>query len=989
MKLENLKIETLLKTGFAILLLFVILIGFISYQQSSEIHQQTEDMYNHPLEVGRSIGELTATVQAIRVDIKNLFMTSEKGEIEADLYNLELLDVNAFKQIEVIRERYLGPASDVDSLEYEYLKWKSIRSEIIRLHRAGEIQEGANRTKTSGVAGKQAAVVLKSLDKISAFASNKSDELYANSSELANTLTKQLFIAIIVILFISLLTSWLLLRAIRKPINELIETTQRFHKGDFTARSSNTSRSEFGELANSFNSLADDIQRNLTLSENIENISGIMLSEDDANLFFQKTLHAISLHTNSQIAAVYLLSEDQRTYEHFESIGLSGNARQSFTAEHFEGEFGAVLSSHKLHHIKNLTEDTRFAFHTVSGKFIPREILTIPITTNKGIIAIISLASIESYSKQSFLLINKILNILSTRIEGLLAYGKIKEFSAKLETQNTELEASQRELSAQAAELTEQNTELELQKKQLSQASQMKTAFFSNMSHELRTPLNSVISLSGVLYKRLANKIPEDEYSYLEVINRNGKNLLNLINDVLDIARIEAGHEDIEACEFNCTHLIDEIVNSLSLEAKQKKIKLIHTKSDSGIFITSDQKKCRHILQNLISNAVKFTEEGEVKVSAKQIDNHLVISVIDSGIGISEDQIPNIFDEFKQADSSTSRKYGGTGLGLAIAKKYTHMLGGNISVNSELKKGSEFTLVLPLQLTSESRQPEEEYPGNLTYRTQSLQSRTAEESEKTILLVDDNESALIQVKDILEERGYHVLLAHDGNEAFAIIEHTIPDAMILDLMMPDIDGFQVLKSIRDKEQTSQLPVLILTAKHITKEELKFLKSNNVQQLIQKGDVNAYEMLGAVDSILSPKTLEPNSPKLEPQTSEGKPVVLIVEDNPDNMLSAKILLSDSFAVLEAVNGIEGVEKAKKFKPNLILMDIALPQMDGIEAFKTIRNDPQLQHVKVIALTASAMTQDREIILAHGFDAFIAKPIDEQTLFNTISATLYGK
>ncbi|MCF8295336.1 MAG: MCP four helix bundle domain-containing protein, partial [Bacteroidales bacterium] len=633
MKLENLKIETLLKTGFAILLLFVILIGFISYQQSDRIHQQTEDMYNHPLEVGRSIGELTATVQAIRVDMKNLFMTSEKGEIEADLYNLELLDVNAFKQIEVIRERYLGLASDVDSLEYEYLKWKSIRSESIRLHRAGEIQEGANRTKTSGIAGKQAEVVLKSLDKISAFASNKSDELYANSTELANTLTKQLFIAILVILIMSLLISWLLLRAIRKPINELIETTQRFHKGDFTARSSNTSRSEFGELANSFNSLADDIQRNLNLSENIENISGIMLSEDDANLFFQKTLHAISQHTNSQIAAVYLLSEDQKTYEHFESIGLGENARQSFTAEHFEGEFGAVLSSHKLHHIKNLAEDTRFAFHTVSGKFIPREILTIPITTNKGIIAIISLASIESYSKQSFLLITKILNILSTRIEGLLAYGKIKEFSAKLETQNMELGASQRELSAQAAELTEQNTELELQKKQLSQASQMKTAFFSNMSHELRTPLNSVISLSGVLYKRLANKIPEDEYSYLEVINRNGKNLLNLINDVLDIARIEAGHEDIEACEFNCTHLIDEIVSSLSLEAKQKKIKLIHTKSDSSILITSDEKKCHHILQNLISNAVKFTEEGEVKVSAKQIDNHIVISVIDSGIG--------------------------------------------------------------------------------------------------------------------------------------------------------------------------------------------------------------------------------------------------------------------------------------------------------------------------------------------------------------------
>lgn len=386
------------------------------------------------------------------------------------------MDANAFKQIEVFRELYLGPVSDVDSLEYEYIKWKSIRAEIIRLHNSGEIQEGASRTKTTGIGGQQAEVVLRSLKNLSNFATGKGDELYANSRELNNALNKQLFILVVIIVSISLLISWFLLRAMRKPIAELIGATQRFRKGDLAARSSNTSNNEFGELSDSFNALADDIQANLSLSENIANISGIMLSEDD--------------------------------------------------------------------------------------------------------------------------------------------------------------------------ELTEQNTELELQKKQLSQASQMKTAFFSNMSHELRTPLNSVIALSGVLYKRLANKIPEDEYSYIEIIQRNGKILLNLINDVLDIARIEAGREDLEIIKFNSAGLIDELVNSLSLEVNQKKIKLIHKKTDPGISITSDEKKCRHILQNLIGNAVKFTEKGKVEVSAKQIDNNLMITVTDTGIGISEDQLANIFDAF-------------------------------------------------------------------------------------------------------------------------------------------------------------------------------------------------------------------------------------------------------------------------------------------------------------------------------------------------------
>ena len=149
------------------------------------------------------------------------------------------------------------------------------------------------------------------------------------------------------------------------------------------------------------------------------------------------------------------------------------------------------------------------------------------------------------------------------------------------------------------------------------------------------------------------------------------------------------------------------------------------------------------------------------------------------------------------------------------------------------------------------------------------------------------------------------------------------------------------------------------------------------------------MLGAVANMLFPETLESEISKPEPQTTKEKPVVLIVEDNPDNMLSVKAVLSDAYTTLEAINGIEGVEKAKKFKPNLILMDIALPQMDGIEAFKIIRNNPGLQHIKVIALTASAMVQDKEVLLAHGFDAFIAKPIDEQQFFDTINSTLYGK
>jgi CheY-like chemotaxis protein len=509
------------------------------------------------------------------------------------------------------------------------------------------------------------------------------------------------------------------------------------------------------------------------------------------------------------------------------------------------------------------------------------------------------------------------------------------------------------------------------------------------MSHELRTPLNSVIALSGVLYRRLAGQIPEEEYSYLEVIERNGKHLLSLINDILDISRIEAGCEEVEITKFNANSLVAEIAGMIHQLAAQKKIELLHADHETVFTVTSDADKCRHILQNLIANAVKFTEEGKVELTVRQSGKNIEIKVTDTGIGIDETHLPHIFDEFRQADGSTSRKYGGTGLGLAIAKKYANLLGGAISVKSTLAKGSTFTLILPVLYAAENRVIKAETTADSRQTIKQAPRRHASDSSaKTILLVEDSEPAIIQLTDILEESGYQILAARDGGEALGIIAQTIPDAMVLDLMMPGIDGFEVLKTIREAERTAHIPVLILTAKHITKEELGFLKRNNIHQLIQKGDVHRGELQNAVAEMVFPETDERVSPLRELQIIEGKPLVLIVEDNPDNMITVKALLDGNYTVIEAADGKNGVEMARRHKPNLILMDIALPGMNGIEAFKAIRSDTRLQHIPVIALTASAMVSDRETILAHGFNAYIAKPINERLLFKSINEELYG-
>ena len=560
-------------------------------------------------------------------------------------------------------------------------------------------------------------------------------------------------------------------------------------------------------------------------------------------------------------------------------------------------------------------------------------------------------------------------------------------FTQQLEYQNNELEAQKRVLSTQTNELKEQNVELEMQKKQLDEASRMKTSFLSNMSHELRTPLNSVIALSGVLNRRLAGKVPDEEYSYLDVIERNGRQLLMLINDILDLSRIESGHEEIEIRKFNVSDLIQEVVRMIEPQAQQKSIYLRYHPDGQLPELNCDYGKCQHILQNLVANAVKFTEKGGVDITAEAKADTIHIRVADTGIGIGQEHLPHIFDEFRQADGSNSRKYGGTGLGLAIAKKYADMLGGSVAVESTPDKGSGFTLILPLQCVLGDAYNNKDYY-KTTIQPGGLIPQLADTKDKTILLVEDAEAVIIQMKDMLSAQGYKIMVARNGNEALEQISHTIPDAMILDLMMPGVDGFEVLKRIREGEKTDHLPVIILTAKYVTKEELAFLKNNGILQLIQKGDINKDQLLAAVSGMMFPVTKVQKAPVVkQPRASlSGIPVVMVVEDNPDNMLTIKALLDGKCNVVEAEDGLSVVDLAMVHQPHLILMDIALPNMNGIEVLAELRAVKSLEHIPVIAVSASAMKGDKEDFLAYGFDNYISKPIDNVLFEKTIKEYL---
>ena len=991
MNMKNLSLSRQILVWFSALILVVVVYVGITLGSMEKLWDSTVGLYEHPLTTRRAVGEIEKDVLLIHRYMMQLVSETDQ-ETEIIIQQIDALEADANLQVDVLYSSYLGPKSDIDDIQTGLVKWRSIRAETIRLLRNGDLDAARARVRGTGVGGSQAAEVVKSVEEIVHFAKNKAEEFYNEASLQRNQIRYQTLLigAIAVLLLLGI--GYFLRSGIVPPIRTLTHAAEEMRFGKYQTRVHYESTNEVGVLAKAFNTMSETIAGEIEHRDKAVQVSSAMFHTNSLRLFCQDLLKNLILLTDSQMGAVYFLNEEKGLFEPYESIGAKPESLLAFSSAGKAGEFGLALETRSIQHIANIPPETQVIYSTVSGDYNAKEIFTIPIANDSGVYSMISLASIKSYSPASKRLLETLVNEMTARMSSIRASQQILEFSERLQSINSELEQQAKELELQTHELTEQNIELEIQKKQLDEASKLKTNFLSNMSHELRTPLNSVIALSGVLGRKLNGKIPPIEYSYLEIIERNGKNLLDLINDILDISRIEAGREEIEVVKFNANNVVNEVLTMIKAQAEQKNIEVWNHIEDTDLMMTSDPEKLRHILQNLIGNAVKFTGKGHVEVTARNLETNLEIIVTDTGIGIAEEHIPFIFDEFRQADGSTSRKYGGTGLGLAISKKYAHLLGGIITVKSTPDQGSEFTLSLPKVLTVANKDAENEYDAKpLVNRMTSHNSSnsSSQMAEKTVLLVEDNESAVIQIRDVLEDMGIGVRVSQSAAQALKMIDQTIPDAIILDLMMPEVDGFKVLEILRNADATARVPVLILTAKHITKEELKFLKRNNVHQLIQKGDIKYNELQEAIRNMLSPKPSDPAPQNRPLQKSSVKPVVLVVEDHPDNMITVKALLSENHTVLEAVNGYEGIRMATEHVPDLILMDIALPDISGIEAFKAIRAVRQLEHIPIIALTASAMLQDRETILSHGFDSFIAKPIIAKEFFKEIQEVLHGK
>ena len=835
-------------------------------------------------------------------------------------------------------------------------------------------------------------------------------EIYGPIWDMFQDIALLLLVACILVVFLAIG----LAQTIGRPIQEMARVARKFGAGDLEVRNPVRAEDDLGALARSFNTMAESVQAQLTIRNNAARLTRTMIAAKRLQQFQSTLLEKLMEVTDAHLGVLYHFNQDSNHFEAAASLGVQAEALAPFAAEGFEGQLGRVLKDRTLVYLSPLPDDSTFLFKTFVGDVQPRELVAFPLLVKDRVEAVVCLAALNGFAETSLALLQDLGFVMNMGLANQTAAEETRQLAQSLKNRNQELQAQSEELQAQSeelrqqsTELQEQNQELESQKMQVESADRMKSEFLSNMSHELRTPLNSVMALARVLKLQSESKLTPEESEYLEIIQRNGQNLLDLINDILDLSKIEAGRMELNPKWFDLIPLIEAICERLEPLAAEKGIVLHRELPELGLEIQNDEGRLHQILQNLIGNAVKFTEQGGVTVSLCMEERELEITVQDTGIGIEPDQLPFIFDEFRQVDGSSSRKYDGTGLGLAIASRTTRMLGGSLTADSRPGQGSVFTLKLPVHFREKTKDGEA--------GEQHLAAARSEGS-RSILVVEDNAAARIQVRSILEQEGYAVFVVQGGQEALDFLQTTHPDGMVLDLMMPDVDGFGVLQAIRSDTSTAHIPVLVLTAKDLTRDELSRLESNHIQQLIQKGDVDKDELIRAVAAMLrtgAPVRREDptDSAAVQPQgRAEGAPPegdaekplssenaevnrasssagrkpgrILVVEDNPDNMTTIRAILKNRYALVEAENGEDGLSLARAEAPDLILLDMALPGMDGLEVLAALKTDPATARIPVIAMTAQAMKGDRERFLEAGCADYLAKPIDPAKVIETI-------
>lgn len=866
---------------------------------------------------------------------------------------------------------------------------------------------------------------------------------------------------------------------ISKRLEVIKSIAEKVSQGNYSIRVDDVSKDLLGSLSGSLNKMSESLEDSFKTLENKEwlkaGVAGLsqqMVGEQDIDELVSSVINYVTEYTDSKVGALYLYDEIRNELVLKSTYALTENTDKKVRSG--EGIVGQAAQQKKILTVDGLSE-SNFSMTTTHGNIIPASIIAIPLLYERTLKGVLELGSLAGYNENHRLFFESVMEQTGVAINSSQSRRKLQELleetqsqSEELQVQHSELENINEELKAQSQKLQvseeelkvqqeelmqtnmeleerttlleeknqvieERNEEIQQKAKELAITTKYKSEFLANMSHELRTPLNSILLLSRLMVENNQANLSTEQIEYAQVIQNSGQSLLSLIDEILDLSKIEAGKMKMEFQDIGVKEISNDLRSLFAPVAKEKNIDFaINISPDVPVKIETDKMRIQQILKNLISNALKFTVKGAVYLNIRKHeknDSVIVFAVKDTGIGIPQDKQRLIFEAFQQADGSTRRQFGGTGLGLSISRELSRLLGGQIELSSEPGKGSEFRLLVPTTKPDIEEQQDitQEILQDAMLREYRTNEKTKNEPAASAMLItqDDTPDKMSEVfhriEKVLKNEPRKVLIIEENPvhakalcyflENFNIypeIKTDVADAVssllkkdrscvILDQGVNNEGLYDSLERIKNTPGLELLPIIVFTGKSMSQMQEGKLKQY-VNSIVLKTAHSYQRILDEVSLFLhlaQEKKASDNNVsfnKLGRLTEVLKDKkVLIADDDVRNIFSlSKALESYGMNIISAMDGREAIDQLKKDPSvDIILMDMMMPEMDGYESMMKIRMMPGFGKLPIIAVTAKAMAGDREKCISSGASDYITKPIDKDQLLSLLRVWLYDR
>jgi HAMP domain-containing protein/CheY-like chemotaxis protein/signal transduction histidine kinase len=810
-------------------------------------------------------------------------------------------------------------------------------------------------------------------------------------------------------------------------VRAIAEVATAVTKGDLTRSIQVDARGEVAELKDNINTMIGNLRlttdRNTEqdwLKTNLAKFTNMLQGQRDLASVGRLLLTELTPLVEAQLGVIYQV--DGETIESLTLLaayaddGANGHPpRLKFG----EGLVGQCAADRRSRLIKQMPAHA-ISIGSALFKVVPQNVIVLPILFENQVKAVIELATVTSFTDLQVAFLEQltdgigiVLNSIEATMQTEALLKQSQQLAGELQAQQKELQQTNEQLGQKAQQLAERNVEVERKNQEIEQArraleekaselaltSKYKSEFLANMSHELRTPLNSILILGQQLTENPDGNLSARQVEFARTIHGAGTDLLNLISDILDLSKIESGTVTVEAEEIAFVSLVDAVARPFRHEAESRGLSFdVQVDPNLGRSITTDAKRVQQVLKNLLSNAFKFTQQGGVWLKVSAVNDgwsadHPVLSqspmvaafqVSDSGIGIPQEKQKIIFEAFQQADASTSRKYGGTGLGLAISRELSHLLGGEIGLQSTPGMGSTFTLYLPLIYGGPALRP---LPSNGSASARDAQNRTptvvyeraiqpipddrlsVEPGDKVLLIVEDDPHYARIIKDLAKGLGFKVLVASKGADALTLARDFQPTAVSLDVFLPDMLGWTVLSQLKQNALTRHIPVQIVTL------------DEDRQHGLARG------AFCFVTKPASTENIEATLSRIKDFAVPRRKRLLVIEDNAAEQLSITALLEhDDIEIVTAGTGAEGLDLLNEQRFDCAVLDLRLPDMSGFEVLEALRGDDSLSDLPVIVFTGRELSADEDAQLHTMARSIVVKGVesperllDETSLF----------